>query len=169
MEKAELIGEIIELQQKVDQGRRQYEPDVWIGLNVTIAQLRSLFFITHQGSTSLSKLAAALEVTPTNVTGIVDRLVKKGLVTRTESDQDRRVLLLRATKEGEKLVARLRERRIGYMSEALAHMSMEELATLAHGFTSLVMAVQAYEDKGKDEHDESRKLDQAVQSLHSSR
>ncbi len=156
MEKSELIGEIIELQQKVDQGRRQYEPDVWVGLNVTIAQLRSLFFITHQRSTSLSKLAAALEVTPTNVTGIVDRLVKKGLVTRTESEQDRRVLLLRATEEGENLVARLRERRKGYMSEVLAHMNMEELATLAQGFTALVMAAQAYEEKSKDEHEGSQ-------------
>ena len=150
MEKEELIREIIELQRKVDQARRQYEPDVWIGLNVTIAQLKSLFFISHQGTTNLSKLAAVLRVTPTNVTGIVDRLVKKGLVTRTESDQDRRILLLRATDDGEELVAKLRERRRGHMSEVLARMSVDELATLAQGFASLVKAVEAHERENKE-------------------
>ena len=150
MEKPELITEIIELQRKVDQARRQYEPDVWIGLNITVAQLKSLFFISHQGTTNLSKLAAVLGVTPTNVTGIVDRLVKKGLVTRTDSDQDRRILLLRATDDGEKLVAKLRERRKGHMSEVLTRMSVDELATLAQGFASLVKAVEAHERENKD-------------------
>jgi len=169
MEKPELIREIIELQWKVNQARTQYEPDVWIGLNVTIAQLKSLFFISHRGTTNLSKLAAALGVTPTNVTGIVDRLVKKGLVTRTESDQDRRILLLRATEAGEKLVARLMERRRDYMSEVLTRMNEDELTTLAQGLTSLVKAAQAYEEKDKDEYNRSQKLDQVVWPLQGSR
>jgi len=75
--------------------------------------------------------------------------MKKGLVTRTESDQDRRTLLLRATNDGEELVAKLRETRRGYMSEALAHMSVDELATLAQGFASLVKAVEAHERENK--------------------
>lgn len=150
MEKEELIREIIELQRKVDRARRQYELDVWMALPLSIAQLKSLFFISNQRSTNLGKLAAALGVTPTNVTGIVDRLVKKGLVTRTESDQDRRILLLRATDDGEELVAKLRERRRGHMSEVLARMSVDELATLAQGFASLVKAVEVHEGENKD-------------------
>lgn len=148
MEKEEFIKEIIELQREVDRVRRQYEPDVWMGLRLTIAQLKSLFFISHQGSSNLSKLAAALEVTPTNVTGIVDRLVRKGLVSRTESKQDRRILLLRATDDGEELVVRLRElreRRRDHTSEVLARMSVDELATLAQGFASLLKALEADE------------------------
>ena len=150
MEKEELIREIIELQRQVDRARRQYELDVWMALPLSIAQLKSLFFISNQGSTNLGKLAVALGVTPTNVTGIVDRLVKKGLVTRTESDQDRRILLLRATDEGEELVAKLRQRRTGHMSEVLDRMSVGELATLAQGFASLVKATRAYEGENKD-------------------
>ncbi len=150
MEKAELITEIIELQRKVDRARRQYELDVWMGLPLTIAQLKSLFFISNQGSTNLGKLAAALGVTPTNTTGIVERLVKQGLVSRTENPEDRRMLLLRATDKGEELVTSLRERRRGHMSEVSAHMSVDELTTLAQGFASLVKATQAYEEENKD-------------------
>jgi DNA-binding MarR family transcriptional regulator len=143
MEKEELIREIIELQRKVEQGRRQYELDVWMGLPLTIAQLKSLFFISNQGSAAMGKLAATLGVTPTNTTGIVDRLVKQGLLSRTENPENRRMLLLRATDKGEELVAKLRERRIGYMSEVLQRMSVDELATLFEGFALLVKAIGA--------------------------
>lgn len=153
MDKPELKTEIIELQRKVDRARRQYELDVWMGLPVTMAQLKSLFFISNQRSTNSGKLAAALGVTPTNVTGIMDRLVKQGLVTRTEDLQDRRVALLQATGRGEKLVAKLRERRKSYLSEVLERLSRDELAVVAQGLKLLAGATKAYEGETKDEHD----------------
>jgi DNA-binding MarR family transcriptional regulator len=149
MEKTDLIKEIVGLQRKVDRARSQYELDVWIGLNVTLPQLKSLFFIGHQGTTNLSTLAAALGVTPTNVTGIVERLVKQNLVSRTENPEDRRMLLLRTTKEGEELINRLRERRRDYFSRVLAGMSADELSNLAGGFASLVEAIEDYEEKSR--------------------
>jgi DNA-binding MarR family transcriptional regulator len=145
MKKAELITQIIELQQKVDRVRRQYELDVWMSLPLTIAQLKSLFFIRNKGSTNLGTLAAALGVTPTNTTGIIDRLVKQSLVSRTENPENRRMLLLQATDKGEELVAKLRERRRGYMSEVLQRMSVDELTTLTQGFASLAKAAEAQE------------------------
>ena len=152
MEKAESIREIIELQRKVDRARRQYEVEVWMDLPLTIAQLKSLFFITNQGSTNSGKLAAALGVTPTNVTGIIDRLVKQGIVSRSNDAQDRRVLLLRATGKGEELVAKLRERRRGYLSEILARLSADEIAILHRGLAALVKAAETQEREPKDEH-----------------
>ncbi len=150
MEKKELIEKIIELQRIVDRARRQYEVDVWMELDVTLPQLKSLFFISHHGTTNLSTLAAALRVTPTNVTGIVDRLVKQGLVSRTENPEDRRMLLLRATDKGEELLNKLRERRWGYISGVLAGMSVNELSTLARGLASLVQTVEVYEEEIRD-------------------
>jgi DNA-binding MarR family transcriptional regulator len=145
MEKAELIREIIELQRKVDRARRQYGLDVWMSLPLTIAQLKSLVFISNQGSTNLGKLAAALKVTPTNTTGIIDRLVKQGLVSRTDNPENRRMLLLRPTRKGEELLAKLRERRRGYLSEVLERMTIDELAALATGLAALVKAAEASE------------------------
>ncbi len=143
MEKQKLITKIIELQRKIDRGRRQYELDIWMGLPLTIAQLKSLFFISNQGNTNSGKLAAALGVTPTNVTGIIDRLVKQGLVSRTGDTRDRRVLVLQTTEKGEELVARLREKRRSYLSEVLARLSADELTILASGFALLARSVEA--------------------------
>jgi len=145
MNRSKLVEEIIRLQRRVDHARRQYQIDVWMDLPLTIAQLKSLLFIRNQGSTTSGKLAAALGVTPTNITGIVDRLIRQGLVSRTEDPGDRRVLLLRVTGKGEELTARLRERRRGYMTEVLGHMDDEDLAALARGLSLLVRAVESHE------------------------
>jgi DNA-binding MarR family transcriptional regulator len=123
-----------------------------MNLPITIGQLKSLFFISNQGSTNLGKLAAALRVTSTNTTGIIDRLVKQGLVSRTEDAQDRRMLLLRVTKEGERLVTQLREKRRDYRVQVMTRMNIEELTTLAQGLTFMSGAVTAHEAAIKDEH-----------------
>jgi DNA-binding MarR family transcriptional regulator len=149
MERQDLITEIIKLLRKVDRARRQYELDVWMDLHLTMAQLKSLFFISNQGSTHPGKLAVALGVTPTNVTGIIDRLEKHGLVSRTMDTQDRRVMLLRATGRGEDLVTKLRERRQSYLVGELAKLSPDELAALARGLDALVGATEAREGEIK--------------------
>jgi DNA-binding MarR family transcriptional regulator len=153
MDKTALIKEIIELQRKVDRARRTSTLDAWMDLPITVAQLKSLFFISNQGSSHLGQLAAALGVTPANVTGIVNRLVKHNLVTRSENEQDRRMLLLKTTRQGEELLANLRERRRSIMAEILARLSADELAILARGLTSLVKATEAQEGETKNEHD----------------
>jgi DNA-binding MarR family transcriptional regulator len=145
MSKEELVKKIIQLQRKADQARRQYELGIWMSLPLTIAQLKSLFFISNQGSTTPGKLAVALDVTPTNVTGIVDRLVRQGLVSRTEDAQDRRSVSLRATDKGEELVTKLRSRRIGYLSEVLNRMHVDQLARMAQGLAAFVEATEAQE------------------------
>jgi len=77
-----LVAEMIKLQRKVDRDRRQYELDAWMNLHLGIGQLKALFFISNRGATTTGKLADALNVTPTDATGIVDRLLEKNLITR---------------------------------------------------------------------------------------
>jgi len=152
MDRAELTKEIIELQRRLNRDMRRYTLDAWMELNLTIPQLKSLFFIANWGSTNFTKLASALEVTPSNVTGIVDRLVEQGLVSRQENPEDRRMLMLRVTDKGEAIIANLRERRASHMSEILAQLSLEELNSVFKGLTLLVQAAEAREGKTKEEH-----------------
>ncbi len=144
MDKAGLVREIIELQRQVRRALREYVPDAWMNLNLTIAQLKSLFLIVREGSTNTKTLAKELGVTPSNVTGIVDRLVKQGLVSRQENPEDRRMLRLRVTDKGEAILTSLREETISSMSEVLARMSIEELSSLARGLSSLVKAAELH-------------------------
>jgi DNA-binding MarR family transcriptional regulator len=149
MERANLVEEVIKLEQQVNRFLRQHSPDAWMDLSLTTAQLKSLFFIDNEGITNFTKLAAALGVTSSNVTGIVDRLVEQELVSRKENPEDRRVLLLSVTEKGKTLLSSLRESRIKQMSEVLTHLSVEELSILARGLALLIKAAETHQQEAK--------------------
>jgi MarR family transcriptional regulator, organic hydroperoxide resistance regulator len=144
MEKTELVNEVQRLHQKADIILRRFSPQPWIELNLTIVQLKSLFFISAKGKTNFKKLAEALGVTPPNVTGIIDRLVEQGLVSRTENPEDRRIMILQATGQGHELLNRLRESRTHQMIHILARLNNEELTSLSLGLNALIKASEAY-------------------------
>jgi len=147
MNHQERVRQIVELERRASRLLRQHPFDAWMNLNITTAQLRSLFFIDNEGITNFTKLATALGVTSSNVTGIVDHLVEQELVSRTENPEDRRVLLLSVTEKGKALLNSLRESRTKQMSEVLSHLSAEELSILARGFTILVKAAEAHQQE----------------------
>ena len=147
MAKKEIIEELVELQRRIDRDRRQYELDAWMSLNLGIGQLKTLFFISNRGATTTGKLATALKVTPTNVTGIIDRLLEKDLITRIGDPDDRRVLVLRTTPKGDELVAELRQKRWERMSELFNQLSDKEAETVAQGLKIMVKAIEAKQEE----------------------
>jgi DNA-binding MarR family transcriptional regulator len=149
MANKDVIEEMIELQRRVDRDRRQYELEAWMHLNLSIGQLKSLFFISNRGTTSLSKLAAALGVTPTNTTGIVERLLKRKLITRTNSPDDRRVLLLRTTLRGEELITELRQKRKERMTELFSRLTDEEATRVKDALKILVNDIDTQREENK--------------------
>jgi DNA-binding MarR family transcriptional regulator len=153
MEKSDLISKVIELDRQAHRLIRRHSFNAWMELNLTVPQLKTLFFISNQPGANPGKLAAALGVTPPNVTGIVDRLVEQGLISRRENPEDRRTLVLRVTEKGETILSDLRERRTSNMREILAHLSVEELSYLVTGLSALVKATQVYEEETRGEHD----------------
>jgi DNA-binding MarR family transcriptional regulator len=70
------------------------------------AQARLLTLVVTEPR-PMSKLAVGLRCEPSNVTGLVDRLEKRGLVERRTDPQDRRVKLIAPTEAGSTLSARV--------------------------------------------------------------
>jgi DNA-binding MarR family transcriptional regulator len=79
--------------------------------DVTLPQFRALVVLSTRPATTVSDLAAALDIHPTTATRLTDRLVRKRLVRRTERPEDRRVTALHLTPLGARLVQRVTERR----------------------------------------------------------
>ena len=147
MVKKELTEQLIGYQMRIDRDRRQYELNAWMHLNLSNRTVKKVFYISNRGATSLSKLAAALRVTPTNTTGIVDRLLKRGLITRTVSPDDRRVLLLRTTTRGDELIAELRQKRKERMAELFNHLTDKEAAIVADALNIMVKVIETYREE----------------------
>jgi DNA-binding MarR family transcriptional regulator len=137
LERAELISEVIALSRKVNRGLRVDSSESWLRLNLTIPQLKSLLFVVDHGEANFKKLASALKVTPSNLTGVVDRLTDQGLVLRASHPVDRRVVVVRPTDKGQKLVSGLRERKAIQLSRALDGLSCAELKIIVRGLDLL--------------------------------
>ena len=76
---------------------------------LTTAQLMALFILRDGGADGLavSQLAHDLGVSVPTVTGMADRLVEAGMLKRVHSETDRRVVLLRLSRDGVKVAERL--------------------------------------------------------------
>lgn len=142
-DKAELINKVTELQGRFFHIMRPDETGVWLELNLTIAQLKSLIFIHSEGTTNFKTLATILRVTPPDVTGIIDRLVEQGLVSREENPDNRRMQMLKLTSKGEALLQGLRERGPKKISAILEQLSVEDLSALAQGLSALVQVAES--------------------------
>jgi DNA-binding MarR family transcriptional regulator len=75
---------------------------------LTRVQLFALYSIDKHGALGMSQIAGVLHCDASNVTGIVDRLVAQGLVTRKESERDRRTKMLQLTDKGRELAEKLK-------------------------------------------------------------
>ncbi len=148
--KSKLIDEIFSNFQKMARTVRS-DPGGWMGLNLTIVQLKSLSFIDFKGSTNFKSLADALGVTPPSVTGIIDRLVGQGLVSREENPENRRMQILRLTQKGRKLLDQLLELHKIKMTALLSQLSPQDLSDLARISDTLVKA-ESFWRMSKEEH-----------------
>jgi DNA-binding MarR family transcriptional regulator len=60
-----------------------------LGDDLTLNQLRILFRVYYRQSLTMTDIAGALEVSQPTATGVIDRLVDRGLVARTIDAEDR--------------------------------------------------------------------------------
>ncbi|MEM7091389.1 MAG: MarR family transcriptional regulator [Actinomycetota bacterium] len=75
------------------------------GLTFSRFELLALLFFSKAHELPLGKIGARLQVHPTSVTSLVDRLVADALVERVPHPTDRRTTLARLTQVGASLVA----------------------------------------------------------------
>ncbi len=71
-----------------------------MGPQITSTQMYMLSYIRKSGACRITELADQLDVKPSAVTVMIDRLVKAGYVTRGHDPSDRRVILAELTDEG---------------------------------------------------------------------
>src|SRR3712207_2749047 len=83
--------------------------DAWARLDVTMPQMKVLMLLGLHGSAPVSTLAAQMQVSAPNVTGILDRLQQHGWVRRTSDPDDRRVVRVVLTDEGQAFLDTLQQ------------------------------------------------------------
>jgi DNA-binding MarR family transcriptional regulator len=108
-------------------------------LDLSLSQIRILHVLTEVvDQASLKVLADEIGLSLPATSRSVDALVHRGLVTRSENTEDRRLKALRATDEARILVDRLTDLRISGIAEFVTTLSDAERSELAHALTPIV-------------------------------
>ena len=95
---------------------------------LTMMQLYTMHAIAEEHTTTMGKTAEAIRCDASNVTGIIDKLVAMGFVSREENPNDRRIKTLQLTTDGRTLLHKI----INAMPERLGYsrVTQEEIGEL---------------------------------------
>ena len=98
---------------------------------VTFPQFRLLLVLDQIGQVPSSRLAAKLEMLPSSVTRLADRLEVAGLLIRGHDPRSRSIVTVEVTPAGHELVAQVVARRHTLLAEVLDQMEPAERADAA--------------------------------------
>jgi DNA-binding MarR family transcriptional regulator len=111
--------------------------------NITSPQLVALLAIAQLGPSTLKSIGRAIQLSPSTVVGIVDRLEEKGLVYRQRDTRDRRNVFVAVTAAGQTVLANAPSALPHGFGSALGALSEAERQTLVvtlEQFASLLEA-----------------------------
>jgi DNA-binding MarR family transcriptional regulator len=104
--------------------------------DISVEQFHILRHV-RKGIRSISELAAAKNISRPAVSQAVEALVKKGLLTRVQSGQDRRYVEVTLTPAGKDLLDSVFKQTRSWMKERMQVMSPLELETIANAMDAL--------------------------------
>lgn len=115
----------------------------WMHIDLSMGQLRTLVALATLQAVNISTLAETLEVSKPTASTLVDQLVQRGLVERTEDAEDRRRTLVALSQAGSNMMAQLRqEGPPERMAQWLEAMNPDDLAALTRGTQALAAIVE---------------------------
>lgn len=88
--------------------------------------LQTLLFIHQHGRCIASSIASFLGVVPTTTSAIIDRLVRRGFVTRARTEENRRIVQLSLTEEGKLTVEAVISEQNRHCAQMLEHLEPDE-------------------------------------------
>lgn len=106
-------------------------------LGLTPGQLLMLYFIRKQSRCTVSLLAEKMEVNPSAITVMLDRLEHHQLVRRKRDDSDRRIVVVSLTENGTKELLRVWEVRKRILQYCLAQFGADEMQSFVNTLEQL--------------------------------
>jgi DNA-binding MarR family transcriptional regulator len=99
-------------------------------LGITSQQASVLFMVASGKCLLAAELAREYGIDASAVTRLIDRLEKRGLLTRVRSSEDRRAVRLALTPEGQAIAARMPPIFNGVLDKLLVDLTAEEVGFL---------------------------------------
>ncbi len=137
------ISEIMQSLRRIFKAIQDYSHEVANKFGITGPQLWALKSISLNRRLSLGELSKRMYLHPSTISGVVDRLEKKGYALRERDQEDRRVVKVQLTPKGKKLVNRAPNPVQGKMIYGLRKLKKEELNDIFDSVQKLVKIMEA--------------------------
>lgn len=124
---AEVAATVAAFERLMDLMAASHQPPM--DVNISMAQLRCLHLIGG-GETRMSRLVSQLGVSISTVSGLVDRLVDRGFVSRHDDPADRRQVVVAATPAGTAFLDQMRDLGNTQFRELIARLRPDDLRTV---------------------------------------
>ncbi len=123
----------------IDEIKDLLSSDLWgnIFLNCSKNEVLIFWLLYKQKEVNMSEIAEYIHVPLNTATGIVGRMEKSGLIERTRSEQDKRIVLIRFTDRGMTQFQRLISELMGYVAKILSSFTPEEMKLMESMMTKV--------------------------------
>jgi len=148
-QKEELIDNILQLTDEAFQELLPMLPKEWLHIDVTTSQLKVILLLFVSGPLRMSDIASELEVSLATATGVVDRLVERGMIIRDGDPEDRRVVLCRLSDEGEKILSGMWQLSKDQLAKLWGAMTTPQLVIIAEALQILLQRGKALKDSSQ--------------------
>ncbi|RAV05106.1 MarR family winged helix-turn-helix transcriptional regulator [Paenibacillus sp. YN15] len=101
-----------------------------MGPSITAPQMYVLFYVKRKGKCKLSDIADKVEVKPSAVTVMIDRMERAGYVVRRDDPADRRSILVELTASGEEMLEQAVSHRNDIIRDYFSRLEPEERRAL---------------------------------------
>jgi DNA-binding MarR family transcriptional regulator len=122
-----IVRHILKLGEGIYRAMKLSVPPEWLSSDLTVAQLRVLLILYTEGPSRMSSIASTIGIAVSTATGIVDNLVKKGLVTRSDDPEDRRLVICTLSPPGHETINRMWTMSQFQIENLLQGLSLEQL------------------------------------------
>ena len=96
------------------------------GSGLSLSHFEIIMYLAQKGKVTMKDIATWLNITPPSASVLVDVLVKKNLVSRIQSNKDRRTVHIIINKEAYKLMTEIHKKKMSLFKKILSKLSSED-------------------------------------------
>ena len=137
------VSETMQSLRRIFKALQDYSQEVSSSFGITGPQLWALKTLSRHDGLALGDLSRQMYLHPSTITGVIDRLERKGYVARDRDRNDRRVVKVKLTPAGEELVAKAPNPVQGKMIYGLRKMKKSELTVIYESVRKLAEIAEA--------------------------
>lgn len=132
---------------------------VRIELSMSRFELQALMLVGRSQNVTMGNLAQGMSAPVSTATGIIDRLVKKGLLTRGRNEEDRRIVIVTITDNGKALLKELKDHFHVFLDRIRNLLSEEEFET---GLQLVRKVILGFQKEGQEPKGELAQLRRSI-------